>query len=1249
MFRPTTLLLALALALAAPATHAQTPTTVGLGTLPGDRGSNGSAAVGISADGSIVMGQSSGPSGGESWRWTQAGGLVSLGRLSGYHALNASAMSADGSVIAGASGSVSLPAQAWRWTQAGGLVGLGNPGGLPTFAHHISGNGAVVVGDVFDGSASKNPPSRWTQAGGWVSVGIPNGYERSAFRAVSADGAVMVGEIDHLEGPRRVYEASRWTQAGGTVILGDLPGGIVNANARAVSADGTVVVGQGVSGSGSEVFRWTQAGGMMGLGDLPGGTFSSFPGENASSGNPAVVSTDGSVIVGASESANGLEAFRWTQAGGMVGLGALTPGFFNSFAQRVSADGRTVVGQSHVPIGANQGFRPETFVWRQAGGMQRLQDVLAAQGVDVAGWVFTNPTGISADGRVIVGLGTNPQGKPEAWRAVLPPAGSTITVRDVTRFGRAGTPLARVEVTVRGSVSVTDTTGADGRFSLARSVARGLDPSLPADIVLRDLASGLTRTYQALRPDAIPDTTLTLPLDLTRRLNATLKTLATSSVPDLPILRQIGDALLEYDTTAVHRLRAAWFPGIAELPAVHRGRDEHLGRLVVSTEGLVTVHASEAPLAGQVASVGVQAVTTLLAGQKAIQQVQQQIQNDASAVFASSGGQVLRAIALAVTQAGNSGLHGAYLAFNGAVESSLPSPWNTAWAFLGEAAIKGIGEGIATNRNEGGGAFLGTLIETVVEKTAGPLVDAVYIGQTQDDLDAAAGRARSLAGQGTPRSGFEASLTRANESAQRLDERLSASTAILATAKGWADFGDLTLVVGRIPGAQIAAVAGGIIRSVSFAGLAVDEVLNVRALHTAASADSPSLVALAYGLPPVAVAALERAGPTVARSGALAVEQAAAQTVVPALNRYAAHLSALAQAVPAPGRDAARIATDSLLHADADLRRAIETTQAELSALAPASAAVAASQRRLVGWTGVLAGDGLRLYAGMLPHLVPRLAEDPDGVRDAGALDGPMTGLVDTILVRIPRVRVALDSLRAAFNASQAVRVGVTAPPTLVVTDPGVGLPVAVAPGVFTVRARVMNAGSVAAGGVVVTFTADGDTTGGPPAVLRLTSSAAQALGTLAPGQAVEVTWTVAARDTSVAARGSSGVYRISTASTSAGAVVRRAVQRVAVSGQTGVGVESDGVRVPETVIEAVYPNPARRAVSVRYALASVERVRVRVYDALGREVARGVDAEQAPGRYTATVDVSALAAGVYVVRVEAGGASFTRVVTVVR
>src|SRR5882757_6619714 len=81
-----------------------------------------------------------------------------------------------------------------------------------------------------------------------------------------------------------------------------------------------------------------------GIGGLPGIPLNSY----ASS-----VSADGSTVIGVSATPNGfMEAFRWTAATGMVGLGDLpggnpnTPfGSFFSEAMGISGDGMTVVGQ----------------------------------------------------------------------------------------------------------------------------------------------------------------------------------------------------------------------------------------------------------------------------------------------------------------------------------------------------------------------------------------------------------------------------------------------------------------------------------------------------------------------------------------------------------------------------------------------------------------------------------------------------------------------------------------------------------------------------------------------------------------------------------------------------------------------------------------------------------------------------------------------------------------------------------------
>jgi probable HAF family extracellular repeat protein len=346
-------------------TVAAAPLFIGLGDLPGADFS--SIANGVSADGSVVVGRGSAfvtmhgepISNVEAFRWTQGDGMVDLGDLpGGPYGHGASGVSADGSVVVGSSvNRAPVPnVQAFRWRQSTGAVGLGD---------------------------------------------LPGGYSYSSAAGVSANGSVIVGTSSSASG----YEAFRWTQGGGIVGLGDLPDGQFNSRAFGVSDDGVVVVGQGTSAIGNEAFRWTQTDGTVGLGDLPGGTFSS-----TANG----VSADGSVVVGRGSSASGSEAFRWTEGSGMVGLGDLPGGEFSSIATAVSADGSLVAGQSSSAAGL------EAFLWDATHGIRNLRGVLVNNfglGASLTGWTLTSANDISADGQFIVGSGTNPNGKTEAWLA----------------------------------------------------------------------------------------------------------------------------------------------------------------------------------------------------------------------------------------------------------------------------------------------------------------------------------------------------------------------------------------------------------------------------------------------------------------------------------------------------------------------------------------------------------------------------------------------------------------------------------------------------------------------------------------------------------------------------------------------------------------------------------------------------------------------------------------------------------------
>ncbi|MEM6327949.1 MAG: T9SS type A sorting domain-containing protein, partial [Bacteroidota bacterium] len=85
----------------------------------------------------------------------------------------------------------------------------------------------------------------------------------------------------------------------------------------------------------------------------------------------------------------------------------------------------------------------------------------------------------------------------------------------------------------------------------------------------------------------------------------------------------------------------------------------------------------------------------------------------------------------------------------------------------------------------------------------------------------------------------------------------------------------------------------------------------------------------------------------------------------------------------------------------------------------------------------------------------------------------------------------------------------------------------------------------------------------------------------------------------------------------------------------------------PVLALEALYPNPSEGNATVAFSLAREGAVRVAVYDALGREVVVAAEGTHQAGRHTASV--LDLAAGVYVVRMEADGETFTQRLTVVR
>jgi uncharacterized membrane protein len=117
------------------------------------------------------------------------------------------------------------------------------------------------------------------------------------------------------------------------------------------------------------------------------------------------VSADGSTVVGgySSRVSPGF-AWRWTQATGFEPLPTI-PGDDGAQAEDVSEDGRIIVGTSSPPT------LSRAFIWSHGAGTLPLDEFLVSRGVDLRGWTLYTASGISADGRTVVGSGVDALGR----------------------------------------------------------------------------------------------------------------------------------------------------------------------------------------------------------------------------------------------------------------------------------------------------------------------------------------------------------------------------------------------------------------------------------------------------------------------------------------------------------------------------------------------------------------------------------------------------------------------------------------------------------------------------------------------------------------------------------------------------------------------------------------------------------------------------------------------------------------------
>jgi uncharacterized membrane protein len=185
--------------------------------------------------------------------------------------------------------------RAFRWTEAGGMQSLGVlSGATDSIALGVSRDAAVIVGFNYSLSTTDPRAFKWTAAQGMTELPVLPGGSGALATAASLDGSIVVGlsETTHGAGER----AARWTP-GGVENLGILPGAEFG-RAEAVSGDGSAVVGYNhfASSGLDQAFFWNPTNGMQDLKAFLVASGINLSGWNLIDANG--VSADGLTIVG---------------------------------------------------------------------------------------------------------------------------------------------------------------------------------------------------------------------------------------------------------------------------------------------------------------------------------------------------------------------------------------------------------------------------------------------------------------------------------------------------------------------------------------------------------------------------------------------------------------------------------------------------------------------------------------------------------------------------------------------------------------------------------------------------------------------------------------------------------------------------------------------------------------------------------------------------------------------------------------
>ena len=288
-------------------------------------GYTGSNAACVSYDGGAIAGNVGNATINSAYRWTQSSGLIPIQDFP-----YAIGMSSDGSTIVGTD-MVTASTLAVRWTAAGGVQNFGALAGVPI----PGGNNNIRIANAATADGSKifgfaevqmtiemNPEYRYTPFV-WDAVNgarVLRDFTGSVFSGnitdTNASGDILCGLRLPPFGEPNVARLFRWTAASGYQVFDFV--GSTNGVRPQMTADGSTIV--------SGANYWSQSGGMRLLTSVLSDAGCNFTGWTLQ--GAVDISADGRTIVG-----NGLNPLGQQQgwvatipAPGAVGVGVITLG-----------------------------------------------------------------------------------------------------------------------------------------------------------------------------------------------------------------------------------------------------------------------------------------------------------------------------------------------------------------------------------------------------------------------------------------------------------------------------------------------------------------------------------------------------------------------------------------------------------------------------------------------------------------------------------------------------------------------------------------------------------------------------------------------------------------------------------------------------------------------------------------------------------------------------------------------------------